>query len=79
MITKSTFPTNEWSRKYENVCIDLSKTNTSPIAIVCGVSREKGVELMMTFPKSINIPKFKVFLEELRRKNPFDDIIIQMD
>ena len=33
----------------------------------------------MTWPKSINVMKFKVFLEELRRLNPFDNIILMMD
>ena len=33
----------------------------------------------MTFPKSVNITKFKTFLEELRNKNPFDDVILMMD
>ena len=33
----------------------------------------------MTFPKSVNTMKFKVFLDELRRRNPFDNIFIMMD
>ena len=35
--------------------------------------------MVMTFPRSVNVIKFKVFLEELRRLNPFDDIILVMD
>ena len=42
--------------------------NKGAIAVVGAVSREIGVDLYMTFPKSVNIEKFKVFLEELRRK-----------
>jgi transposase len=37
------------------------------------------MELMMTFQKSVNVAKFKVFIEELRSRNPFDDIIVVMD
>ena len=33
----------------------------------------------MQFPKSVNIPKFKVFLDELRILNPFDNMLIIMD
>ena len=33
----------------------------------------------MQFKQSVNIPKFKVFLEELRAKNFFDDICIYFD
>ena len=34
---------------------------------------------MMTFKNSVNNTKFKTFLEELRNKNPFDDVILMMD
>ena len=43
------------------------------------VSREKGVELVMCFPKSINVKKYKIFLEELRNRYPFDNILIMQD
>jgi transposase len=33
----------------------------------------------MIFEKSVNIPKFKVWLEELRARHFFDDICIVMD
>jgi transposase len=33
----------------------------------------------MTFQKSVNIPKFKVWLDELRSRHFFDDICIVMD
>ena len=33
----------------------------------------------MTYDKSINIEKFKIYLEELRRKYFFDDLCIYMD
>ena len=33
----------------------------------------------MTFKQSVSISKFKVFLEELRSRNPFDNIILVMD
>ena len=50
-----------------------------PIAVLGAISREKGIEHVMTFPKSVNIKKFKTFLEELRIKHPFDDMILMMD
>ena len=31
------------------------------------------------FPKSINKTKFKVFLQNLRAKFPFDDVLLVMD
>ena len=50
--------------------------NMQAIAIIAAVSREKGIELAMTFPKSVNVSKYKIFLENLRIANPFDDILL---
>ena len=51
----------------------------TPIAIILAVSRENGLELIQTHPRSINATKFKCFLDELRNRNPFDDILLVMD
>lgn len=79
MVTKRTFPTHDWAKLKCNTLLDLSHASTKATAVIGAVSRERGVELVMTFPKSVNAPKFKIFLEELRRKNPFDQILIMMD
>lgn len=79
MITKRTFPTHDWSKLHSNTMMDWSQMNNEPIAVLGAVSREKGIELMMTFRKSVNVPKFKIFLEELRNRNPLDNIILVMD
>ena len=79
MVTKRTFPTHDWSAKYTNHQMDIGNTDTRAIAVVGAVSREKGVECLMTFKESINTSKFKVFLEELRNRNLFDNIILVMD
>ena len=63
MVTKNTLPTHDWSKLNQNTSIDIAKTNNPPIAVVGAVSREDGINLIMTFPKSLNIKKFKVFLE----------------
>jgi len=66
VVTKSTLPKVEWSLPKENMKLDLSRIDTGPIAVLGAVSRERGIEHIMLFEKSVNIPKFKVFLEELR-------------
>ena len=43
------------------------------------VSREYGLDLMQIYKNSINKNKFKVFLDELRRKYWTDDILLIMD
>ena len=68
MVTKSSFPTHDWSKLKTNTKMDMSWKNNEPIAVLGAVSREKGIEHVMTFRKSVNVPKFKVFLEELRTK-----------
>ena len=47
--------------------------------MLAGVSKEIGVDLVMTFKNSVDIPKFKIYLEELRARYFFDDICIYMD
>ena len=47
--------------------------------MIGGISKEIGADLLMTFKNSITIKKFKIYLEELRRRYYFDDICIYMD
>lgn len=79
MITKRSLPTLCWSKKNQNAELDLSHFDTKAYAIIGAVSRERGIESIMTFKKSLNTDRFMIFLEELRRMNPFDDIILMMD
>ena len=68
MITRKTIPTHDWALPYRNSELNADRMKDPAIAIIGAVSREKGFELLMTFPKSINISKYKIFLEELRRR-----------
>ena len=52
---------------------------TKPKAILVAVSREYGLDHIEIYEKSITKIKFKMFLENLRSKFPFDDIILVMD
>lgn len=47
--------------------------------MLAGVSAERGVDLIMQFKQSVDIPKFKVFLEQLRARYFFEDICIYFD
>ena len=49
-----------------NMQLDLSRIDTRSIAVVGGVSEDKGMELYMQFDRSINSSKFKEYLMELR-------------
>ena len=50
-----------------------------PIAILLAVSRENGVDHIQTHNNSINAMKFRTFLDELRIKYFYDDILLIMD
>ena len=76
MVTRTTIPKLDWTLKHQNSEVDYSQLNRDPIAIIAAVSRERGLELEMQFPKSVNVTKFKVFLDELRRINPYDNILL---
>jgi len=79
MITKSTIPTHAWSEKKGSIDIDIRQFSNKSIAVLAGVSEQIGTDLVMLFDSSVTINKFKVFLEELRRKYFYDDLCIFMD
>ena len=79
MVTKSTLPKTEWSHKLHNYRLDLSKIDTSPVAVLCAVSREFGVDQVMLFPRAVDRMKFSQFLEALRHRFWADDIHLVMD
>ena len=62
MITKSTICNREFTCPYSRVEIPSACLNETAIALIGGVSKEKGVDLAMTFKNSVNIPKFKIYL-----------------
>ena len=79
MVTKRTLAKADWTPKLQNASIDWQQMGTGALAVIAAVSRERGVEQAMIFPKSVNVPKFKIFLESVRAANPFDNIMLVMD
>ena len=79
MVTTKTIPTHEWSGEKHEIQVDYRQYGRSAIAVLGGVSQERGVDLMMQFEKSVNIEKFKLWLDELRARYFFDDICLVMD
>ena len=49
------------------------------MACIVAVSQEIGLEKIEVYKNSINRTKFKMFLDNLRSKYPFDDIMLVMD
>ena len=79
LVNKRTVQSHAWSKKLTNICIDYRESYTKPKACILAVSREAGVDLVAVFNNSITGRKFKVFLEELRAKHPFEDICLILD
>ena len=59
--------------------IDQSKLNEPTIALLCGISKERGIEHHEQFVRSVNVDKFKQFCQNLRAKNEGQQICLFMD
>ena len=79
IVSKTTFPKFDWALKLQNTTTEWHQMNNQAIAVIAAISRERGVKLVMTFKKSVNIMKYKIFLENLRSVNLFDDILLIQD
>ena len=79
MITRKACPMKEYCLPKHNVTFDQAKLNEPTLAVLSAISKEKGQEHFMIFDKSVNIPKFKQWLQELRAANGEEKICIFMD
>ena len=59
--------------------MDYKQFKSQATAVIAGISRQRGMEIFSIFPKSVNIKKFLVFMEDLRRQRWADDIAIFLD
>ena len=51
--------------------IDYRMNNVVPMAVILAVSASQGVDLYMSFEKSVDQSKFCQFLRRLRKKFPY--------
>ena len=79
MFTRATVPRTEYCLPKQNVTVEKAWINEPTMAVLSGISREKGQELYMLFPKSVNIEKFQEYLTKLRAENGDAKICIFMD
>ena len=59
--------------------VDVAKLEEPTLALLCGISKEKGLEHYQIYDNSVNVDKFKEYLQELRTANPEDKIALFMD
>ena len=62
MFTRKTVAEAELTLPKQNVMIHEAKLNEPTLALLSAISKEKGQEHFRIFEKSVNIPKFKVWL-----------------
>ena len=79
MFTLRSVNTREFSNKYQNIAVDISSINIKTTAVIAAITYEHGVLLHGCFDRSVNIDKFKFFIDELRKKLGNRKAVIFMD
>ena len=79
MFTRKTVADTEWSLPGQNIRIDEALLNEPTLALLSAISKEKGQEHFQVYLKSVDLKKFKDWLEELRERNGQDKIALFMD
>ena len=77
--TRKTCADTEWSLPNENMTVDVAMLEEPTLALLCGVSKERGVEHFRIFEQSVNVDKFKEYVEGLRSANQGEKICLFMD
>ena len=79
VFTRTTVAKAEWSRPKENMTVDVKQRNEPTLALLCGISKERGLEHYQIFQRSVNLDKFEEYLTNLRAANGDDPIALYMD
>ena len=79
VFTRKTCLDSEWALKNDNMRVNITKIDEPTMALLCGISKENGLEHYMIFKRSVNADKFIEYLEAMRTANPEDKICLFMD
>ncbi|MAJ97176.1 MAG: hypothetical protein CMI56_00990 [Parcubacteria group bacterium] len=79
MFTRKTCPDKEWTRKKENMTVDMAKLAEPTLALLAGISLDKGVEHFQVFNLSVNVEKFQEWLTGLRASTEGEKICLFLD
>ena len=77
--TRKTTIDAEWARPKENMAVDVAMLEEPTLALLCGISKEMGVEHHRVFEFSVNVDRFIEYLDGLRAANGEEKICIFMD
>ena len=79
MFTRKTVPKTEYCLPRKNMTVDQAMLDEPTLAMLMGISKEKGHELHMIFDFSVNVTKFKEWLAKLREITGEDRVCLFMD
>ena len=79
MFTRKACPDKEWCLPNQNMAVDLAKLEEPTLALLCGISKENGIEHFQIFEHSVNVDKFIEYLDGLKLANPEAKIALFMD
>ena len=79
MFTRKTITGAEWSRPKENMAVDVAKLEEPTLALLCGVSKEQGVEHFRVFANSVNVDRFLEYLDGVKAENGDAKVCLFMD
>ena len=77
--TRSTIPKTEFSLSRHNMPADLAHLQEPTLAVLSAISKEKGQEHYQVYENSVNVQKFKQYLQELQARNVDEKIALFMD
>ena len=77
--TRKTVVDAEWALPKENLAVDVAMLEEPTLALLCGISKEKGVDHHRVFEFSVNVDRFIEYLDGLRAANGEEKICIFMD
>ena len=72
-------PKMDYCHQGKNMAADLAHLVEPTLAVLAAISKEKGLEHFKIFEKSVNIAKFKGYLQELRSQNGDEKIALFLD
>ena len=79
MFTRTTLSDIEWARPMENMTVNENVKNEPTLALLAGISKEKGMEHFRVFEYSVNVDKFIEYIDFLRATNRDEKICLFMD
>ena len=77
--TRKTCSDSEWTLPKENMAVDVAMLDEPTLALLCGISKERGIEHYRVFEQSVNVDKFLEYLDGVKAAYPNEKVALFMD